>query len=121
MPVDPQRGAARAGADESIYDQIDHYETSALAPRHQVALRLVDAFLWQPLAYPTDLAAAIGAAFSTGETVELVLDIVRNAANKIAVLFAADAPHVTEGIEPFDLSAEGDVVYLPVDGQEASA
>jgi alkylhydroperoxidase family enzyme len=113
--------AARAGADESVYDQIDHYETSALAPRHQVALRLVDAFLWQPLAYPTDLAGAVDAAFSTAETVELVLDVVRNAANKIAVLFAADAPHVAEGIELYDVSAEGDVVYLPVDGQEASA
>jgi alkylhydroperoxidase family enzyme len=112
--------AARDGADESLYDQIDHYETSALAPRHRVALRLVDAFLWQPLAYPADLSADVAASFTEAETVELVLDIVRNAANKIAVLFKADAPHVADGIELYDLSDDGDVVYLPARGHEAS-
>jgi hypothetical protein len=111
--------AARAGADESLYDQIDHFETSALPPRHLVALRLVDAFLWQPLAYPVGLAGDVAASFSEAEAVELVLDIVRNAANKIAVLFAADAPHVAEGIELYDVSPAGDVVYLPAEGQEA--
>jgi len=37
------------------------------------------------------------------------------------VLFGADTPHVADGIELYDVSSEGDVVYLPVDGQEASA
>jgi alkylhydroperoxidase family enzyme len=110
--------AARAGADEGLYDQIDTYETSALAERQRVALRLVDAFLWQPLSYPSDLADSVVHAFSPGETVEIVLDIVRNAANKIAVLFAADAPHVAEGFEPFDVTPGGEVVYLPVGAHE---
>jgi alkylhydroperoxidase family enzyme len=110
--------AARAGADEGLYEQIDHYEASTLASRHRVALQLVDAFLWQPLAYPADLASSLAAAFTVAETVELMLDIVRNAANKIAVLFAADAPHVTDGIELYDLSPAGGVVYLPVERQD---
>jgi alkylhydroperoxidase family enzyme len=110
--------AARAGADERLYDQIDFYETSALAERHRVALRLVDAFLWQPLTYPGDLAGSVARAFGPAEIVEIVLDIVRNAANKIAVLFAADAPHVAMGFEPFDVTPGGEVVYLPAEIQD---
>jgi hypothetical protein len=111
--------AARAGADEHLYDQIDAYETSALAERHRLALRLVDAFLWQPLGYPMDLARSVADVFAPAETIEIVLDIVRNAANKIAVLFAADAPHVAEGFEPFDVTSDGEVVYLPAEIQDA--
>jgi hypothetical protein len=103
--------AANDGADEAVYDQIDHYETSALAERHKVALRLVDAFLWQPLAYPPDLAEQVAGAFSRAETDEILFDIVRNAANKIAVLFGADAPHVTEGVEFYEIDASGELVY----------
>jgi alkylhydroperoxidase family enzyme len=111
--------ATRAGADERLYDQIDTYETSELSERHRVALRLVDAFLWQPLAYPDDLVESVAHEFSPAETVEIVLDVVRNAANKIAVLFAADAPHVTDGFEPFDVTPEGEVLYLPPAIQDA--
>ena len=76
--------AANDGADESVYDQIDHHETSSLAPRHRVALRLVDAILWQPAAHPAGLRDDVRAAFTDRETVEIVLDVARNAANKIA-------------------------------------
>jgi alkylhydroperoxidase family enzyme len=103
--------AANDGADESVYDQIDRFESSALSPRHKTALRLVDAVLWQPMRYPGDLTAGVFEHFTPGETVELVFDIARNAANKIAVAFAADAPHVTEGIELYDIDERGDVTY----------
>jgi len=103
--------AADDGADETVYDAIDNYEDSALADRHKVALRLVDAFVWQPLAYPSELASQFAGAFSRDESVEILFDIVRNAANKIAVLFGADAPHVTEGVEFYDIDATGDLVY----------
>src|SRR5207244_5552783 len=81
--------AANDGADETVYDAIDYYETSTLAERHKVVLRLVDAFVWQPLAYPPELATQVASSFSRDETVEILFDIVRNAANKIAVLFGA--------------------------------
>jgi alkylhydroperoxidase family enzyme len=103
--------AANAGADETVYDAIDRYENSALEERHKVALRLVDAFVWQPVAYPPELASQVARSFSYDETVEIVFDIVRNAANKIAVLFEADAPHVTDGVEFYDVDAAGDLVY----------
>jgi hypothetical protein len=103
--------AARGGADETIYDQIDHYETSTLSGRHKVALHVVDAMLWSPLHYPPSLAEQVRVTFDPAETTELLLDIARNAANKIAVAFAADAPHVTEGVEYYDTDARGELVY----------
>ena len=39
-----------------------------------------------------------------------MLDVVRNAANKIAVALGSDAPEVTDGIEYYDIDAGGDVV-----------
>ena len=103
--------AANDGTDETVYDQIDHYETSELSSRHQTALRLVDAMLWQPCAYPPDLGPAVRAEFSDAEAVELVLDIARNAANKIAVAFGADEAHVTDGLEFYDIDDRGELVY----------
>jgi alkylhydroperoxidase family enzyme len=103
--------AAAEGADESVYDQIDHFESSALAERHKAALRLVDAMLWQPLAYPPELTAELSSRFSPDEIVEIVLDVARNAANKIAVAFAADTPKVSEGVELYDIDERGDVIF----------
>ncbi len=108
--------AARGGADDTLYDQIDHYERGAFDPRQQAALRLTDAMIWTPLHYPEDLTGAVRAHFTVAETTELLFDIARNAANKIAVAFAADDPHVTEGVEYYDTDARGELVYgLSVD------
>jgi hypothetical protein len=103
--------AARGGADETLYDQIDDFETSNLSERHKIALRVVDAMLWSPLQYPAELAGEVRATFTEAETTELLFDVARNAANKIAVAFAADAPHVTEGVEYYDTDARGELVY----------
>lgn len=103
--------AANDGADETIYDQVEHYGASTLSTRHQTALRLVDAMVWEPCSYPADLATAVHASFTDAEAVELVLDIARNAANKIAVAFGADEAHVTEGVEFYDIDPGGELVY----------
>jgi alkylhydroperoxidase family enzyme len=103
--------AANAGADESVYDQIEHYQSSTLSIRHQTALRVVDTMVWEPASYPGDLPAAVRASFTDAEAVELVLDVVRNAANKIAVAFGADEAHVTDGIEFYDIDDRGELVY----------
>ena len=81
--------AAKDGADETVYDAIDHYETSTLSARHQVALRLVDAMLWQPTRYPEDLAPALRSSFTDGEIAELV----------------------TDGVEFYDVDERGELVY----------
>ena len=35
----------------------------------------------------------------------------RNAANKIAVALQADAPHVSDGVEIYDIDERGEAVY----------
>ena len=44
------------------------------------------------------------------EIVEIVLDLVRNAANKIAVSLGGDEAVVTDGVEFYDVDATGEVV-----------
>jgi alkylhydroperoxidase family enzyme len=103
--------AARDGADELLYDQIDRYETSSLTIRLKQALRLTDAVLWRPMHHPPALRNEVRNTFSPAETVEILLDIVRNAANKISVAFGADDAHVTQGVEYFDTDAQGRLLY----------
>jgi alkylhydroperoxidase family enzyme len=102
---------ARDGVDETLYERVDHFESSNLDERHKVALRCTDALLWQPLAFPGSLAIAVHDQFSDDETVELLFDVARNAANKIAVALGADAPHVEQGVEYFDTDDDGELVY----------
>lgn len=102
--------AVRSGATEDLLAAVAG-DVDELSPRHRLALRLVDTMLWSPGAWPDDLAAALRTEFSASELVELVLDVARNSANKIAVAFGADDPHVTEGIEYYDVDPNGDLAY----------
>jgi hypothetical protein len=52
-----------------------------------------------------------GADHFTEETLELTLDVMRNASNKIAVSLAADAPRVSEGTERYLIDADGQTVF----------
>lgn len=99
------------GADEQMFDKIDLYETSDLAERYKVALRLVDALLWQPTAYPEGLVEQVRATFTPQEALEIVVDFVRNAANKVAVALQADQPVVNVGVEYFDIAPDGTLAY----------
>jgi alkylhydroperoxidase family enzyme len=101
--------ALDAAGDSAPFVAIDDFERSALDPRQKAALRLTDAVLTQPAEIDDPLVAAVHRSFTGAESTEIVLDVVRNAANKIAVAFAADAPQVTTGIEFFDIDANGDV------------
>jgi alkylhydroperoxidase family enzyme len=102
---------ANVGVDEAVYDQLDHFESSDLDERHKVALRFTDALVWQPLDYPIGLVDAVQCSWSDDEAVELLFDVARNAANKIAVALAADTPHVDDGVEYFDTDDAGELVY----------
>jgi alkylhydroperoxidase family enzyme len=103
--------AVRGGADESTFDKIDFFETSDLDERYKVALRLTDAILWQPASYPEGLVEQVRATFSPQETIEMVLDLVRNAANKVAVALQADQAVVTVGVEYFSVGSDGTLAY----------
>ncbi len=102
--------ALDAAGESSPFSAVEDFEHSVLSSRHKIALRLTDAVVTQPAQIDDQLVAQVHGAFTNAESTEIVLDIVRNAANKIAVAFAADAPQVADGIEFFDLDANGEVV-----------
>ena len=104
--------ALDAGADEAMFDKIDHYESSDLVESHKVALRLTDAIITQPGEIDPSLAAQVHQHFTSPQVIEIVLDVMRNSCQKVAVALAVDDPHVTSGVELYALTAEGDVEFL---------
>ncbi len=84
-------------------------DESALTDRQRAALALADAVIWQPTAIDDALVGRVRAELSDDEIVEIVLDLVRNAANKIAVSLGGDQAVVTDGVEYYDVDASGDV------------
>jgi len=105
--------ALDAGADEDLLDATERYETSDLAESSKVALRLTDAVITRPSAVDGALVARVHEWFTPPQVVELVADVMRNSGQKVAVALAADDPHVTVGVERFEITASGDVEYLP--------
>ncbi|GLP74796.1 hypothetical protein TUM20983_19060 [Mycobacterium antarcticum] len=108
-----REGAALdAGGTESLYDDIEHYESSTLLDeRHKAALRYVDALIWSPSTIDADVVAGMREHFSDAGAMEITLDVMRNAANKIAVALGGDAPRVEEGTERYLLGVDGQPVY----------
>jgi len=84
-------------------DLFDEQDPSAISDAQALALQLVDSFVWQPIRWPPGLGEQVVDTLGPAAATELTLDIVRNAANKIAVAFGADAPHVETGVEYYDI------------------
>jgi alkylhydroperoxidase family enzyme len=103
------RTAMLAGADDSTFAAVDFYETSDLPERTKTALRLTDAFIWQPGAVSDALIEEVRAAFTPAEAAELVLDLARNASNKVAVAFGGDEAVVTDGVELYEIDEHGEL------------
>jgi alkylhydroperoxidase family enzyme len=104
--------ALDAGGSEALYDDIEHFESSTLlTDRQKAALRYVDALIWSPAHIDRGIAAGVGAHFSDVQAVELTLDVMRNASNKIAVALGGDAPRVEHGTEQYLLDADGHTVF----------
>jgi alkylhydroperoxidase family enzyme len=104
--------ALDAGGSETLYDDVECYETSSLfTQRAKAALRYTDALIWTPAHLVADAAAEVRAGFSEAEAVELTFDIMRNASNKVAVSLGADAPRVEHGTERYLLDADGQTVF----------
>jgi hypothetical protein len=53
----------------------------------------------------------VRARFSDAEAVEITLDVMRNASNKVAVSLGGDAPRVAEGTETYLLDVDGQTVF----------
>jgi alkylhydroperoxidase family enzyme len=104
--------ALDAGGTESMYADIEQYETSPLLDeRQKAALRYVDALVWTPSTIDDDVAAGLRAHYSDAEALEITFDVMRNATNKIAVALGGDAPRVEEGTERYLLGLDGQPVY----------
>jgi alkylhydroperoxidase family enzyme len=104
--------ALDGGGSETLYDDIDGCESSPLLTDSQkAALRYVDALIWMPARIAPQVAAGVRVHFTEAQAVEITLDVMRNACNKIAVAFAADAPRVDEGTERYVVGADGHPIY----------
>ncbi|OBJ68005.1 carboxymuconolactone decarboxylase family protein [Mycobacterium sp. 1274756.6] len=105
-------GALDAGGSETLYDEIERFETSTqITDTQKTALRYVDELVWSPGAVDPDVAADVRRHFSEEQALELTLDVMRNAMNKIAVAMGADAPRVTEGTERYLTGDDGRPVF----------
>jgi alkylhydroperoxidase family enzyme len=100
--------AVEAAGDATVFD-VDA-DLGARSDREQIALDLADLLVTQPILVDAALTARVHELLTPAEITELVLDVVRNAANKVAVALGGDAPVVDEGIEFYDIDATGDVV-----------
>jgi alkylhydroperoxidase family enzyme len=104
--------ALDAGGTETLYGDIERFEASSrLTDRHKAALRYVDALIWAPGRIDDSVAAGVRAHFSESEAVEMTLDVMRNASNKIAVALDGDAPRVEQGTEQYLLDVDGQTVF----------
>ncbi|WP_328358010.1 carboxymuconolactone decarboxylase family protein [Mycobacterium sp. NBC_00419] len=104
--------ALDAGGSESLYEDIEHYESSELlSDAHKAALRYADALIWSPARISPAVAAGVRKHFSDEQARELTLDVMRNASNKIAVALAADAPRVEQGTERYLIDADGQTQF----------
>jgi AhpD family alkylhydroperoxidase len=100
------------GGSEDMYRQIADFETAdALSGMHKAALRYVDALIWSPAEIGPEVVEGMRGHFSRTQMLELTLDVMRNAANKIAVALAADAPRVAEGTERYEVDERGQTIF----------
>jgi alkylhydroperoxidase family enzyme len=104
--------ALNAGGTETLYGDIERFEESAqLTERQKAALRYADALIWTPSRIEAGVADGVRAHFSDAEAVELTLDVMRNASNKVAVALGGDAPRVEQGTEQYLLDVDGQTVF----------
>lgn len=104
--------ALDAGADEALFEAVDHHATSDLPAPTKAALALTDAMIWNPTAIDAQVLDDVRRELTPQQAVEVVLDVARNAANKIAVALQADDPEVTEGVQLFTTNADGSITTL---------
>src|ERR1700677_548274 len=104
--------ALDAGGSESLYQDIERFESSVLLDdRAKAALRYADGLIWTPAHLVADDVVEVRSRFSEAEAVELTFDIMRNASNKVAVSLGADAPRVEQSTERYLLDADGQTVF----------
>jgi len=104
--------ALDAGADDAMFEAVDHYATSDLPASTKAALALADAMILSPGAIDAQVIDDVRRELTPAQAVELVLDVARNAANKIAVALQGDDPEVSEGVQLFTTNPDGTITTL---------
>lgn len=107
--------AIEGGADEATFDAVDRHAHSDLPDAAKAALALTDAIIWTPYDVADDVLGEARRHLTDEQFVEVVLDVTRNAANKIAVALGADAATVTDGVEMFSTDADGNLTIVGAD------
>ncbi len=105
------KAALRGGADEATFDSIDDYPSSSFTPRQKAALAMTDAMIWAPGVADHEVIGELQMLWSPAEQVELVLDIARNASNKVPVALGTDEASITEGFEVYEILPDGEIVF----------
>ncbi len=105
------RSALVAGADDDVFAAVDDYATSDLSESRKAALAFAEAMIGVPGRVGGARAEALLRHFEPEACVEIVLDVMRNATNKVAVALAADAPNVDSGYEVYDVGPDGELHF----------
>jgi alkylhydroperoxidase family enzyme len=106
--------AIEAGANGAAFDAVDNWLESDLPASIKAALALTDALIWTPYDVAESTVEAARTHLSEAQVIEVVLDVMRNAANKIAVALGADAATVTDGVELFTTDPDGVLTVVGV-------
>jgi alkylhydroperoxidase family enzyme len=105
------RSALAAGANEATFDAVDRHASSDLDDAQKAALAFTEAFVSTPGRIDADTVRALRAHFGPAACVELVLDVTRNATNKVAVALETDTPNVERGYEIYEVMPSGEILY----------
>lgn len=103
--------ALQDGARAETFAAVDHYRSSELPDTAKAALAFTDAMIWTPSSMRHSDLQDVRRHLTPAQAVEVVLDVTRNAANKIAVALGADAPVVISGVELFETDADGNLTF----------
>lgn len=103
--------AMKAGAGDEMFDAVENYDAHDFSEAQKAALAFSDGFLSSPAHFDPAAAKALREHFDPAACVELVLDLMRNATNKVAVALGGDAPRVETGYEVYDVKANGEIEY----------
>jgi alkylhydroperoxidase family enzyme len=99
------------GANDAMFDAVPDYASSDFSDAQKAALAFAEAMINSPGSADAAAATALRAHFSAEACVELVLDVTRNATNKVAVALGGDAPRVETGYEVYDVRPDGEIIY----------
>ncbi len=103
--------AMAAGADDALFDAVERYETADYTPAQKAALAFADGMLSSPAHFEPATIDRLARHLDPAARVELVLDITRNATNKVAVALGGDAPRVESGYEIYEVKPTGEIEY----------